>query len=170
VLSWTQNGTPAKLTQTTQYPRANTTQMELQLAKPETFTTYVRIPGWTTPKTVVSVNGSKISQDVVPGRFLAIQRTWKDGDRIEVEFDMPMALEPIDTKTPGTVALLTGPTVLFAVNNPPDSITRKQLLAAAPLSQTSSDWIVKTDTRPVTMRPFSAIMNEEYRLYLQVNG
>jgi uncharacterized protein len=170
VLSWTQNGTPAKLTQTTQYPRANTTQMVLQLAKPETFTTYVRIPGWTTPKTVVSVNGSKISQDVVPGKFLAVQRTWKDGDRIEVEFDMPMALEPIDTKTPGTVALLTGPTVLFAVNNPPDSITRKQLLAAAPLSQTSSDWIVKTDTRPVTMRPFSAIMNEEYRLYLQVNG
>ncbi len=170
VLSWTQNGTPAKLTQTTQYPRANTTQIAFQLGKPETFATYVRIPGWTTSKTVVSVNGSKVAQEVVPGKFLAIQRTWKDGDRIEVEFDMPMSLEPIDTKDPGTVALLNGPVALFAVNDPPDSITRKQLLAAAPLSQTSSDWIAKTDKGSLTMRPFSSIMNEEYRLYLQVNA
>ena len=170
VLTWTQNGTPAKLAQTTQYPRANTTQIAFQLGKPETFATYVRIPGWTTSKTVVSVNGSKVAQEVVPGKFLAIQRTWKDGDRIEVEFDMPMSLEPIDTKDPGTVALLNGPVALFAVNDPPDSITRKQLLAAAPLSQTSSDWIAKTDKGSLTMRPFSSIMNEEYRLYLQVNA
>jgi DUF1680 family protein len=167
-LSWPQNGTPVMLTQTTKFPQANTTQLEFKLARPETFNVNVRIPGWAGAKTTVAVNGSRIQSDVTPGKFLAVQRTWKDGDRIEMEMEMPLSLEPVDSKNPDTVALLRGPIALFGVGNIPERITKKQLHAAAAYAQSSEDWIVKTDTSSLTLRPFASIMSEEYRLYQQV--
>jgi hypothetical protein len=164
-LTWPQNGTPVTLTQTTKFPQANTTQLEFKLARPESFTVNIRIPGWAGPKTTVAVNGSRIQSDVTPGKFLAVQRTWKDGDRIEMEMEMPITVEAVDSKNPNTVALLRGPIALFGVGNMPERITRQQMLAATAFAQSSDDWIVKTDTSSLTVRPFATIMNEDYRLY-----
>ena len=55
---------------------------------PRAFTVYVRIPEWAGAKSSLSVNGNRTDSKLVPGRFLALQRTWKDGDRVEVEFEM----------------------------------------------------------------------------------
>ena len=35
-----------------------------------------------------------------PGEFLCLKRTWKNGDRIEIEFDMPTTLEAVEQSTP----------------------------------------------------------------------
>src|SRR6185437_894591 len=43
-VKWSQGGTACMLTQTTEYPRKNTTSIEVSLPKPETFTMYARIP------------------------------------------------------------------------------------------------------------------------------
>jgi hypothetical protein len=51
------------------------------------------------------------------------------------------------------------------VGNMPERITRQQMLAATAFAQSSADWIVKTDTSSLTLRPFATIMNEDYRLY-----
>lgn len=169
-LSWSPNGTPCTLTQTTDFPRANSSQFEFKLARPETFAVNVRIPGWAGAKTTVSVNGGRSENNVIPGKFLALQRTWKDGDRIEVEFDMPMQLEPVDGKNPNIVALMRGPIALFGVGDTPAQLTRAQLLAASELAKSSEDWVVKTDSGVLTLRPFSTIMNENYRLYHQVDA
>jgi DUF1680 family protein len=166
-LTWLQNGTKCTLTQNTQYPSANTSQLELSLARPESFTVYVRIPAWIGPGTTISVNGRKES-GVTPGSFLALQRTWKDGDRVELEFEMPLRLEAVDDQNPNTVALMRGPVALFAVDQIPSRLTRKQLLAAARVSQTSDDWATNTESGVLTMRPFAKIMNETYRLYHRV--
>jgi uncharacterized protein len=116
------------------------------------------------------VNGSRIQSDVTPGKFLAVQRTWKDGDRIEMEMEMPLSLEAVDSKNPDTVALLRGPIVLFGVGSIPEHITRQDMLAATVAAQSSEDWIVKTGTSSLTLRPFATIMNEDYRLYQQVGS
>ena len=118
----------------------------------------------------MAVNGSRIQGDVVPGKFLAVERSWKGGDRIELEMEMPITLEAVDSKNPDTVALLRGPIALFAVGNIPERITRKQMLAATVAAQSSEDWIVKTDTSSLTLRPFATIMNEDYRLYQLVES
>jgi DUF1680 family protein len=170
VVSWSLNGTPCTLTQITDFPRTNTTQLELKLSRPEAFSVYIRIPGWAGEKTTLTVNGAKTVLDVIPGRFLALPRTWKDGDRIEIEFQIPLRLEAVDSKNPNTVALMRGPIVLFAAGNIPERITRRQLLAATAVTQSSTDWVAKTDPGSLTFRPFGAIMNEGYRLYLQVEG
>jgi uncharacterized protein len=170
-LSWMQNNTQCSLTQMTEYPRANTTQLALNLARPESFTLYVRIPGWAGAKTTVSVNGrGEAESSVEPGKFLAVQRSWKDRDRVEIEFEMPLRLEPIDNENPNNVALLHGPIALFAVGEIPVKLTRKNLLLATAVSSSSTDWVVKTGNGSLTLRPFSSIMSEGYRLYNRVES
>jgi DUF1680 family protein len=169
-LSWSQGGTQCSLTQTTGYPRANTTQLAFSLPTPQTFTTYVRIPAWAGPKTVVSINGHRSENEATPGKFLALQRTWKDGDKVDIEFEMPLHLEAIDDQNPNVVALLRGPIALFAVGPLPSRITKAQLLTAAPVAQSSDDWQVRTDAGNLTLRAFTSLMSESYRLYLRTDS
>ncbi len=169
-VSWSQTNTRCTLTQTTEYPRANVTQLAFTLATPETFTLYVRVPAWAGAKTTVAINGRRADASIEPGKFLALQRTWKNEDRVEFEFEMPLRLEPIDAQNPNTVALVRGPIALFAVGEIPERTTRKQLLAAAPMAQSSDDWATQTDKGSLILRPFAFIMSEDYRLYLHAEG
>ena len=169
-VSWLQNNTKCTLTQNTRYPSANTSRIDFALARPETFAVYVRIPAWIGPGTRVSVNGTKIENEVTPGKFLALQRTWKDGDRLELELEMPLRLEAIDDQNPNNVALMRGPIALFAVGDIPSRLTRKQMLSVARVAESSDDWAVKTDTGTLTLRPFASIISEDYRLYHRVEG
>ncbi len=169
-VSWSQGNTQCSLTQTTEYPTANTTQIELKLDRPETFSVYLRIPAWAGAKTRVSVNGRGAVDGITPGKFLALTRMWKDGDRVEVELEMPLNLEAVDDQNPNNVALMRGPIALFAVGEIPAHMTRARLLAAKPFSPTSQDWLVQTDAENLVLRPFAAIMSENYRLYQIVEG
>jgi uncharacterized protein len=167
-LSWTVGGTECSLTQATEYPRTNTSQLQFKLARPETFAVYLRIPAWAGAKTSVSLNGSRVEGELNPGKFLAVRRTWKDGDRLDVEFHMPLRLEAVDDQNPNTVALMHGPIALFGVGDIPPRIRRAQLLAATPVAQSAEDWAVQTDSGNLILRPFQSIMDETYRLYLRV--
>ena len=169
-VSWTQNGAQCTLTQHTSYPTSNTTQLELEMARPGEFTIYLRVPAWSDVKTRISVNGKRADGDVVAGRFFPLTRNWKSGDRVEYEIGMPLRLQAIDAQNPQIVALVRGPLALFAVGTVPPTLSRGQLLAASTLAATSEDWIVQGDAGKVTFRPFLAVKDETYRLYLQVTG
>lgn len=164
-VSWMQNGTKCTLTQKTSYPTANTTQLHMEIAKPENFTVYLRIPAWTDAKTRVSVNGKQVEGDIVAGKFFQLSRTWKTGDRVEYEISIPLRLQAVDPETPDTVALVRGPIAMFGLGNLPAKFSRAQLLAAASASQSSGDLVVQGDTGKITFRPFATINDEPYRLY-----
>ena len=142
----------------------------LKLDRPRAFAVLLRIPAWTGPKARVAVNGKATDAAVQPGTFAKLQRTWKNGDRIEVEFDMPMRLEPIPYQAVGgqNVALMYGPVILFAVGDLSARMTKAQLLAAERVSSNSTDWRFATASGSLTMRPFAAIGEEHYRLYQTV--
>jgi DUF1680 family protein len=169
-LTWTQGGARCTLTQKTDYPKTNSVQVELALARPETFAIYLRVPAWAGSKTAVLVNGKRAENEIIPGKFLLLKRTWKDGDRVEFEIEMPLRLEAVDDATPNTVALMRGPLALFAVGSTFPEVTRGQLLAATTSSQSSDDWIVRSKGEPMTLRPFAAIKDEAYRLYHKVSS
>jgi hypothetical protein len=169
-VSWSQSGTQCTLTQTTSYPAAEKTQLDFALGQPQNFAVNVRIPSWAGPKTTISLNGNRIQQDVTPGQFLALQRLWKDGDRMEIEFDLPLRLEAVDHENSNRVALMHGPIALFGVGEIPSKVTRNDLLAATRVSPASTDWTVRTETGMLTLRPFDSIMSETYRLYQTVVG
>jgi DUF1680 family protein len=142
----------------------------LKLDRPQTFAVMLRIPAWAGPKTRIAVNGRAVDAAVKPGTFARVQRTWKSGDCIELEIDMPLRLETMPYQQAGgeRVALMQGPVALFAVGDVSATITRAQLLAAERASKNSTDWKVAMAGQQVTMRPFGAIGDEHYRLYQTV--
>jgi len=166
-LTWSQSGAQCTLTQTTNYPAANTTQMAFELSRPETFTVYVRVPAWADAKTRVSVNGKRVEGEVTPGKFFAVSRTWKSGDRIEYEIGMPVRLQAVDDQNPQLVALLAGPLALFADSGLPADFSKAALLRA---TESSGVWSVLAGAQKVTFKPFEGIADEQYRLYQTVQS
>jgi DUF1680 family protein len=163
-ITWQQGSARASLTQHTQYPANGDTNMNLTLSHSERFIIALRIPAWAGSKTKVTVNGNAVGAQLTPGTWANLDRTWKDGDRVELSLDTPLRLEPIDDHHLQTVALLCGPVALFAVEPSAATITQKQLLAAQRVGN-SSTWEVATDSGKVRMLPYPDIKNETYRLY-----
>jgi DUF1680 family protein len=169
-VAWSRGNKHIALTQRTSYPHLPTTQIEIAADSPSTFPVYLRIPAWAGPGTAVAINGKRILSGPEAGQFARLDRTWKNGDRIEIEFDMPTLLEAVDPQHPSLMAAVHGPLALFAVGTTPHTISRKELLAARQISSGSSDWQAETAKGKVALRPFTAIEDEHYRLYLEVEG
>jgi DUF1680 family protein len=170
-LKWEDNGGRYGLKQETQYPFDNKVQIQVSASQPKEYAIYVRIPAWATGNPVLSVNGNRISDPVQPGTFAAIRRTWKDGDRIELELPMPLRLEPVDANHPTMVALLQGPLVLFAVADAQPTFDKNGLLQAKPTNNKAGDWTASAaDGSRVTMRPFMTIDKESYSTYVLLKG
>jgi hypothetical protein len=155
------------LKQETRYPFDNRIQIQISGSQAKEYTIYVRIPGWATTDPMISVNGKRVSESVQPGAFAAIRRTWKDGDRIELELPMPLRLEQVDANHPNLVALLQGPLVLFAVADSQPSFEKNTLLRAKPANNATGDWTAQSaDGSSIFMRPFMNIDKESYSTYV----
>jgi DUF1680 family protein len=171
-LRWRQGGAASTLTQTTEYPASSQTAIALTMDRPQNFAVLLRIPQWAGPRTRIAVNGRTADAAVEPGTFASVRRTWRSGDRIELELDMPLRLEPIPYQQEGgqRMALMYGPVALFAVGDLSAPVTKAQLLAADRVLKSSTDWTVATARKPLTMRPFATISDERYRLYQTMTG
>jgi DUF1680 family protein len=175
---WRHGKERVTLTQKTNYPFEPTVEITVNLKSPSSFPVYLRIPAWSGSKTRVRINGVKAVMEnemaactcPPPGEFLKLSPTWKNGDRIEIEFDMPTTLEAVDPEHPNLVAPVHGPLALFSVGQIPSSITKEQLLAAKRSAPGSPDWQAHTDEGSLTLRAFSNIKDESYRLYLKVDA
>lgn len=164
---WSYEGAQISLTQKSEYPFDGKLKFELDSSKPVEFAIHLRIPEWAAGATI-SINGKPTSASVAAGQFATLRRTWKKGDRIEVDLPMKLRLESIDPQHPQTVALLCGPLVLFAICETTPQVTIQQLLAAKKSGQQS--WKVETSVGPMSMLPFIAITDQQYSTYVVATG
>ena len=164
-VKWSRPGDRVVLTQRTTYPHNPSTQIAVTTDKTSAFRISLRIPAWSGPKTTIAVNGVRLASSPEPGKFAEIDRAWKTGDHIEVEFDMPTVLEPVDPQHPNLLAPVHGPLALFAVGDVPKNLRPQDLQSASQVATGSTDWQSKTDAGTITLRPFTAIKDEHYRLY-----
>ena len=107
-VTWQEKG--AVLTQTTTFPDTPTTTLRWALQRPTEVTLKLRHPGWSRTATVL-VNGAEAVRSTVPGSFIDIARTWRDGDRVELRLVMEPAVESAPA-APDIVAFTYGPLVL----------------------------------------------------------
>ncbi|MGA2888570.1 MAG: beta-L-arabinofuranosidase domain-containing protein [Terracidiphilus sp.] len=166
--TWSYRDVRVTLTQRTNYPYDLSSQIDVSTDKPRVFSIYLRIPSWVGSKTMVAVNGRRVSTDLIPGQFARLDGTWKIGDRIEVEFDSITTLEAVDPQHPSLVAPVNGPLALFGVGEIPKNVQRAALLGADRISKGSSTWQARTDSGNLTLKPFASIGDEIYRLYHEV--
>jgi DUF1680 family protein len=160
---WSYEGAQISFTQKSEYPLDGKLKFELDSSKSAEFAIHLRIPEWAEGASI-SVNGKPGSTSVAAGQFAMLRRTWKKGDRIEVDLPMKLRLEPIDPQHPQTVALLCGPLVLLAIIETAPPVTTRQLLAAKKTGKQS--WKVETAKGPMTMLPFTAIADQQYSTYV----
>ena len=158
---WLAGGTRATLTQTGDYPFADSVAMRLTLSRPERFTLNLRIPAWADAARI-DINGKRWSGPTDPGSFTALSREWHDDDRIDLILPRALRLEPLVRRHPDTVALLCGPLVLFPVraDGEPPRPQRAELLAARQLAPRR--WEAPVGSTPVTLLPYVAIDREKY--------
>ena len=75
------------------------------------MTLHVRVPYWATRGVSVKINGHAEKVDATPSSYLALNREWKNGDKIEIS--MPMSLHPAPISGDATLqAAMYGPLVL----------------------------------------------------------
>ncbi|MBQ9175855.1 MAG: glycoside hydrolase family 127 protein [Bacteroidaceae bacterium] len=82
-----------KLTQETRFPYEEQTTLTVRQAG--TYTIAVRHPAWTTADFAVTINGEAQEVSVRAGSatYVRLNRTWKEGDRIEVKLPMQLRIE-----------------------------------------------------------------------------
>ncbi len=81
----TPDGQQITVEQQTAYPKDGEIRIRLRLARPERFELRLRIPAWSA-RTKVGVNEEAAAANA--GTYLALEREWKNGDTIEIAFDM----------------------------------------------------------------------------------
>ncbi|MBN2683779.1 MAG: glycoside hydrolase family 127 protein [Pontiellaceae bacterium] len=100
------------LKQENTFPEEARTKLTLELEKASTFTLYIRHPAWVAEgEFAVKVNGKTVKVDSTPSSYAAIERKWKDGDRVEVELPMHLRTERLPDDS-DWLALMYGPVVL----------------------------------------------------------
>ena len=108
VVEWKEKG--LSLRQETNFPREEKISLSLQTKQPVKATLQLRYPAWS-GKPEVRVNGRRVAVRQEAGSYIAIRRTWREGDRVEVTYPMSLRLEPTPDN-PQRAAVLYGPVVL----------------------------------------------------------
>lgn len=108
-LSWREKGITVR--QETRYPEEDSTRLEIRCPRPTKLSLRIRYPGWAQQGMRVNINGQAVAHTARPGRYVAVEREWKDGDQVTVQIPMNLRLEPMpDSAT--RVAICYGPVVL----------------------------------------------------------
>jgi len=85
------DGTLIHVEEKTHYPFDEQMQFKLRMDKKVTFPLYLRIPGWCKAATV-SVNGKRFSGTLEAGKFVRIERAWKDNDIVLLDLPMEVSI------------------------------------------------------------------------------
>lgn len=98
--------------QSTDYPVSGNINLEIEMKGKEKMDIDLRIPSWSTEYKVF-VNNETVSTtgDTAPGKYLTLNREWKNNDKITIEFEMKGKLHRMG-ELPEYVAITRGPIVL----------------------------------------------------------
>jgi DUF1680 family protein len=175
-------GKKLTLTQKTEYPREGKVLVSVALDQPEKMTLSFRIPSWSA-STTYSVNGEGASK-AASGKYLTIERTWKSGDRVELDLDFSPWYWVGERECKGKASVYIGPLLLaydprFDVYDPRElPVVDLTSVVDSNLNWTRSPqpWILKqlktTDGKTITLCDFASagMAGNEYVSWLKVDG
>ncbi|HKZ65831.1 MAG TPA: beta-L-arabinofuranosidase domain-containing protein [Chitinophagaceae bacterium] len=110
-LNWKESGIVIK--QETSFPENGIVNLAIQSAQGVKNSINIRYPSWATNGAIVKVNGKKISVRQKPGSYITLNRTWKNEDKIEINFPMTLRIIPTNDD-PDKAAIAYGPIILAA--------------------------------------------------------
>jgi DUF1680 family protein len=108
-LAWSDKGLVVR--QETRFPEEEATRLTFTAKAPVPLTLRIRWPAWARSGFTVAINGTAESVTGAPGSYVAVSRTWKSGDTVEIRLPMSLRLEAMPDD-PSVVAVLYGPVLL----------------------------------------------------------
>ncbi len=115
-LTWKEKG--ISLTQKTDFPYQNQSELVFTTVPPKRFAVNIRIPKWAQHFEVL-VNGKKHNFVAQPAGYAALNRKWKTGDRVIIRFRTATHLENLPDGS-NWAAFVNGPIVLAAATSTRD--------------------------------------------------
>ncbi|MCX6571259.1 MAG: glycoside hydrolase family 127 protein [Candidatus Aminicenantes bacterium] len=191
-LDWKEKG--VKVRQETRFPEEPKTTLIIGAAKPVALALRIRVPGWIAGVCSVKINGKRHEASASPSSYLTIARTWKNGDRIEVDLPMKLRLERLPDR-PDVAAILYGPIVLAGALGGAEGLSEDKVYGkygpegdpvAVPKFDVKDNvpleaWIKPVAGKPLTFRtegagkpndvtlvPFYKLFGERYAIYWQL--
>jgi len=188
-LSWKEKG--LTLRQETDFPRSDHTMLTFTLQRPTRLALRIRVPQWA--QDGIFVEGAVAAHGERGSGYLALDRTWQNGDHVTVR--MPMSLHLHRTiDDPTMVAVEDGPIVLAATlgrqDYPPTDHVADQTaydllyVPSVPQVVTESktlDWLAPVGDEPLhfktrfvgqprdfEMSPFYAVHHQRYAVYFRL--
>ena len=177
-LIWKEKG--ITLMQQTTFPEEQGSRFEFKCEKPAKLSFLIRYPSWAKHGLEIKVNGSLKKVTQKPGSFIAIERTWKTGDNVEVSIPFPLRLETMPDDS-NRVAVMYGPLVLAGDLGPVSDSASKDAMYV-PVMMTDerdpSTWMKPVEGKPntfitvnigrprdVEMKPFYTVSDRRYSIY-----
>ena len=108
VVQWKEKG--FTLTQESNFPAAEQVSFTIQTEKTVNLPLHLRYPYWASG-VEVKVNGKKVAIKQQASSYITLERTWKTGDKIEVNYPMHLHLAAANDN-PQKAAVMYGPFVL----------------------------------------------------------
>lgn len=100
-----------EITQSTDFPEKGLVALSINALRPTDLCLKIRRPGWAKGDVNVTVNRRRFPHETPPGEYITIPGTWKNGDRIAVQFPMPLRMEALPGH-PRKAAFFCGPVLL----------------------------------------------------------
>lgn len=113
--------------QSTDFPYDD--KSRLTIRKGGKFNLKIRVPHWAQNGFFVRINDKEQKVNATPGTYLEFNRTWKDGDIIDIQMPFQFHLESVMDQ-PNIASLFYGPVLLAAEEKEPISKWRKLSLRA----------------------------------------
>ncbi|HOW96385.1 MAG TPA: glycoside hydrolase family 127 protein [Kiritimatiellia bacterium] len=80
------------ISEETDYPFGESIRFTVRTRRPSTFSLFLRIPGWCR-RPRLRINGEPFAGALKRGTFVEVRRTFRDGDRLELELPMDIRRE-----------------------------------------------------------------------------
>lgn len=150
-LNWKAKGVTVR--QETRFPDEGRTRLVISTQKPTQFTLHLRHPLWADQAPVVTVNGKAVATPNNPGSYIELNRTFSDGDVVEMNIQMHLRMESMPDN-PNRVAIMYGPIVLGGL------LGTEGMPAGGPFSDSDTAFIEEpTPDVPVFVPPAGPLEN-----------
>jgi DUF1680 family protein len=109
-LDWAEQGVTLRLD--TRFPEDGKAALSFSVKEPRKLEIAIRCPAWLSSGAMkLAVNGTPEPVEAKPGAYAVVERTWKTGDKLELEWPLKVRTEMLP-RSQEWISVLWGPVVL----------------------------------------------------------
>jgi uncharacterized protein len=167
-VNWSELGITVR--QDTQFPDQLSTRLTITTASPRALPIKLRVPYWVQPGYRLTINGAVQTVTATPGTYLTINRTWNNGDVIDVTMPAAIALER--TPDSATVQSVRYGGIVLAGAYGTTQLTSLPTLTPSSIQATSvaQEFTAQANGAQVRLIPFYKMHHQRYSVYFRTPG